>query len=368
MSTEFHDCRPAAGLTRRSLIKTSIAGSLASPLVLGGLAAEAPAATDHLGVAPVYFPTDPSTFTPIDLTNKLAVVTGASRGNGRAIGEALTKRGVSVIGTSRNPARVPNPPAFPLLSLDVSDPASVGTFPARLAATAAFRRRGAVDILANNAGRFVFGEIIPLSQANLAFYTSQRDLAVRTLYSGHVLMTNVILPLMPKSGYARIIFTVSIAAYYTGANFPGASGIDTYAASKTALRVYADNLRATLTPPNSPPNSNVLVSTVNPYVMHTALAQHPNPIYTQPVNAIGESDTDQNFNNAVRGVRTLLAGGQDPVNVGETYGQLAQMPTPTANVAVASPLDPRKTQGFNVGIEAQPSLDNPMSAIPLDSP
>ena len=140
--------------------------------------------------------------------------------------------GADVIGTSRDPGTVPNPPAFPLLQLDVADAASVGTFPTRLTATQAFRRRHAVDILVNNAGRAVFGEIVPLSAADVAFSTAQRDLAVRTLYSGHVMMTNVILPLMPREGYARVVFTVSIVAYYTGENFPGASGIDAYAASK----------------------------------------------------------------------------------------------------------------------------------------
>ena len=59
----------------------------------------------------------PPPFTPqVMLAGKLAVVTGASRGNGRAIGDALTERGVDVIGTSRNPATVPTPPSFPSCS------------------------------------------------------------------------------------------------------------------------------------------------------------------------------------------------------------------------------------------------------------
>ena len=247
------------------------------------------------------------------------------------------------------------------MKLDVADPVSVGTFPARLATTAAFRRRGAVDILANNAGRFVFGEIIPWA-ADLSLYTVQRDLAVRTLYSGHVLMTNVILPLMPRQGYARVIFTVSIAAWYTGENLSSASGIDTYASAKTALRTYAANLRAAL----ATAHSNVRVSTVNPYVMDTALAQHPNPIYTQPVNTIGESPTDADFNTAVRGARALLANGLPPRMVGDTYGQLLRMTEPTAHVAVGSPNEPLTTQGFNIGIEEQIRADNRISAIPLD--
>lgn len=362
MSDEPHHEQQAAGITRRRLIRTSIAGSLAAPVLFGARAAEATAAFENLEVAPVYFPRD--AFAPqVDLTGKLAVVTGASRGNGRAIGEALASLGVDVVGTSRNPAGVPNPPAFPLLKLDVADATSVGTFPARLTATPAFRRRGAVDILANNAGRFVFGEIVPLSPANLPFYVSQRDLAVRTLYSGHVMVTNVLLPLMARQGYARIIFTVSIASYYTGSTLPGSSGIDTYSAQKAALRTYANNLAAAL----GEAGSNIRVSTVNPYVMNTALAQHPNPIYTQPVNANGLSDTDQNFNAAVTGVRQLLANGLSPSMVGDTYGQLLRMTDPTPNVAVASATAALAAKGANALIEPQLLAENRLSAIPLDT-
>jgi|tagenome__1003787_1003787.scaffolds.fasta_scaffold20930511_2 3-oxoacyl-[acyl-carrier protein] reductase len=362
MNDEPNAGQPQSGLTRRRLIASSIAGSLAAPLLFGERAAESAAAFDSLKAVPVYFPRSPFTPDIPDLSGKLAVVTGASRGNGRAIGEVLAELGATVIGTSRKPAGVPAPPAFPLVALDIADAASVATFPARLAATAAFRRRGAVDILANNAGRFVFGEIVPLSVANLPLYTAQRDLALRTLYSGHVLMTNVIRPLMPSQGYARVIFTVSIAAWYTGENLPGASGIDTYASAKTALRTYAANLRAAL----AAAQSNVRVSTVNPYVMNTALAQHPNPIYTQPVNAVGESPTDGDFNTAVRSVRALLSAGLPPRMVGDTYGQLLRMTEPTAHVVVGSPNEPLATQGFNIPIEAQIPRDNQISAIPLD--
>src|SRR3954470_16616374 len=99
MIDEPHAEHHASGLTRRSVIKTSIAGALASPVLLGARAAAAPAAFENLKVAPVYFPLDPATFTPqIDLHGKLAVVTGASRGNGRAIGEALPALGAALLG------------------------------------------------------------------------------------------------------------------------------------------------------------------------------------------------------------------------------------------------------------------------------
>jgi uncharacterized oxidoreductase len=298
----------------------------------------------------------------VDLAGTLAIVTGASRGNGRAIGEALANANVDVIGTSRNPARVPTPPAFPLIPLDVADPVSVATFPVRLAATPLVRKhRGIVNILANNAGRFVLGEIVPRQGTSLTFYTAQRELGVRTLYTGHVMLTNVMLPLISTTGFSRIIFTASVASYYTGATLAASSTIDTYAASKAALRAYAANLGTALS------NTSIRVSTVNPYVMNTALAEHPNPIYTQPINASGVSPDDDAFNQVLSGLRLLLAHGQPPSRVGDTYVQLLQMTTPPSHVVVGSPLDPFAAQGANQLIESQVLGENDTSAMRLVS-
>src|SRR4030095_2519640 len=116
------------GETRRDFIKKPLvlaAGSLVVPSFLGSLVAKAKADGNgnQVTIAPRSYPL--RHFRPeIDLTGKLAVITGASRGNGRAIGEALTALGVDVIGTSRDPASVPNPPAYPLLALAITAPAS----------------------------------------------------------------------------------------------------------------------------------------------------------------------------------------------------------------------------------------------------
>lgn len=348
----------ATNLSRRRLLQGTVAGSAAVAMFGGGTEAWA---SGGVTVAPRFYPLSPAPQPQVPLDGKLAVITGASRGNGRAVGDALVSRHVDVIGTSRNPATVRNPPAFPLVQLDVADPASVATFPARLAAVPAFRRHGGVvDILANNAGRFVLGNIVPISPAQTPFYLAQRDLAVRTLYSGHVMVTNTMLPLLSKSSYARIIFTVSIASYYTGAALPPLSSLDAYAAGKAALRTYANNLGAAL----SGSGSNIRVSSVHPYAMHTALATHPNPIYTRPVNANGLTG-DQPFDDFLGAVRGTLDGGLDPSMVGETYAQLLSMTAPPPNVAVGSP--DLAIQGQNELITSQVLADNDNSAIPLVS-
>jgi NAD(P)-dependent dehydrogenase (short-subunit alcohol dehydrogenase family) len=285
----------------------------------------------------------------IDLRGKLAVITGASRGLGRAVGEALTALGVDVIGTSRNPARVPNPPAFPLLALDVANPLSVLAFARALQSNSRFLRHGRVDILVNSAGRVVLGEIIPLPPTDLSFYLAQRQLGLQTVYFGHVMMTNVILPMMPQQGYSRIIFTVSIASYISGATVASESGEDAYTSAKTALRGYANNLDTAL----RTGGSSIRVSTVNPYFMNTDLVKNPNPIYTQPVNDMGLSDTDQAFNDGVTQLRAALANGLPPYLVGDTYAQLLRMTDPERNVVVASPHEPFATEGGNDFLESQ---------------
>jgi NAD(P)-dependent dehydrogenase (short-subunit alcohol dehydrogenase family) len=314
----------------------------------------------HPKLDPRYYPV--RNFAPeISLEGKLVIVTGASRGNGRAIGEALKALGADVIGTSRNPATVPNPPAFPLLKLDIADPASVQAFSALLVAHAKFRRRGHVDILCNNAGRLVVGQIIPLPPTTPSFYLAQRDLGMRTLYSGHVMFTNVMLPLMRNTGYSRIIFTVSIAAYITGALQPGGSAMDTYNAGKAALLVYASSLGGAF----RDSGMSIRVSTVNPYAMRTTLAEHPNPIYTQPVGANGLSATDPNFNAGLTAFRQALSNGLPPSMIGDTYGQLLRMADPAHNVVVASPREPLATQGGNAFIEPGILAENEISAVPF---
>ncbi|MGH9609682.1 MAG: SDR family oxidoreductase [Bryobacteraceae bacterium] len=361
-SRDEREEKPASGDTRRNFVRTplALAASIAVPSLLGGLAVQAKAVGKRNGLvlAPRYYPL--TRFKPqIDLSGKLAVITGASRGNGRAVGEALAALGVDVIGTSRNPAGVPDPPAFPLLTLDIADPASVLAFIGALQAHPLFKSHGQVDILGNNAGRFVIGEIVPLSPADFPFYLAQRDLGLHTVYFGHVVVTNAILPLMPQQGYARIIFTASIAAYTTGATFPGESFVDTYNAGKFALRVYANNLDAVLRA------AGIRVSTVNPYAMNTALARYPHPVYTQPVNGSGLSDTDAAFNAVANYLIQLLANGLPPSMVGETYAQLLGMTDPEQNVVVGSPREPLASSGGNALIEQELFAENRISAVPF---
>ena len=88
------------------------------------------------------------------LTDKVALVTGASRGIGRAIALALASRGAHVVAAAREDNAAPTAAAIVAaggsavaVSVDVTDAASVA---AMMAST--LELKGRVDVLVNNAG------------------------------------------------------------------------------------------------------------------------------------------------------------------------------------------------------------------------
>jgi hypothetical protein len=99
--------------------------------------------------------------------------------------------------------------------------------------------------------------------------------------------------------------------------------------------------------------------------MNTDLVKNPNPIYTQPVNDMGLSDTDHAFNDGVTQLRAILANGLPPSLVGDTYAQLLRMADPELNVVVAAPREPFATEGGNLSIESQLIAENDLSAVPF---
>jgi hypothetical protein len=125
------DTATSRRVSRRDVLRAT--GVLAAGGLLAGRSVSAfpHAPPFETQIFPNYFPIDVDP-DEVGIGGKLAVIAGASRGIGRAAGEDLLSRGVSVIGTSRNPTEVPNQPAFPLLQLDITDPASVAGFVAAL--------------------------------------------------------------------------------------------------------------------------------------------------------------------------------------------------------------------------------------------
>jgi NAD(P)-dependent dehydrogenase (short-subunit alcohol dehydrogenase family) len=167
---------------------------------------------------------------------KLALVTGASRGLGLAIAEALSERGFHLIlaARSRRPlerlaARLPNSTA---IVCDVRDPQSVAQLAAAIAGPAAKPKR--LDVLINNAG--IAGPSQPIESLDYAVWREVID----TNLHGTFLVTQSMLPLLGKGSV--IVNNLSVAARTA---FPGMAAYNT---SKRGLLAFTETLREELRP------------------------------------------------------------------------------------------------------------------------
>jgi len=144
---------------------------------------------------------------PASLAGKAAIVTGAARGVGRGIAQALLARGASVLGMDRDDeglaATVERFAADGWTMAPLVADLRAPTTPALVveAATAAF---GRIDALINNAGIAVFK---PLLDVTLAEW--QRVLDVNL--TGPFLMTQAVAPIMRDQGGGAIVNIASIS-------------------------------------------------------------------------------------------------------------------------------------------------------------
>ncbi len=157
------------------------------------------------------------------------LITGVSSGFGRALAEAIFKKGGKVAGTIRNEKakaefeKLAPGKAFGLL-LDVTDEAAVAR-----GVKEAHEKLGDIDVLVNNAG---YGFEGALEEATLADFRHQFDVNV----FGAVAMMQAVLPHMRKRRSGHIINISSIGGL---AAFPG---IGAYHGSKFALEGISESL------------------------------------------------------------------------------------------------------------------------------
>ncbi|HYN14413.1 MAG TPA: SDR family oxidoreductase, partial [Terriglobales bacterium] len=169
---------------------------------------------------------------PVSLRGKVAVVTGASRGIGLAIAQALADAGCQVALAARfHDARQIHALQQKLgaftQSCDVRDERSVSAFFA-----AVNERFGRVDVLVNNAG--IGGPNRNVAQLSLADWRE----VVETNLTGMFLCTRAALPLMKRG--ASIVNNLSLSAKRV---FPGMSA---YNASKHGAAGLTNTLREEL--------------------------------------------------------------------------------------------------------------------------
>ena len=162
------------------------------------------------------------------------LVTGAGRGMGVDIAQAVLAAGHAVVATGRNPERVTaalgTHDDLLAVALDVTDPAS-----ARAAVDAALDRFGRVDVLVNNAGNFYAGFFEEISADD---FRAQ----VETNLFGPLNVTRAVLPVM-RAKRSGVVVTMSSSAGLIGQEFTSA-----YAASKFAVEGWMESLTPEVAP------------------------------------------------------------------------------------------------------------------------
>ena len=162
-------------------------------------------------------------------TGQVALVTGASRGLGRAIAVRLARHGAAVCVNYRGRADEAQAVADEIraaggraitVRADVGDPGQVAAMVDRTAADL-----GPVSVLVNNAGISVRATLEDFDPAR---FEQMR----RTNVDGVIHVTRAVVPAMKERRYGRIINISSAAA--NGTTLPGASF---YAATKAAVSI-----------------------------------------------------------------------------------------------------------------------------------
>ncbi len=181
-------------------------------------------------------------------TTRVAVVTGASSGIGRATAAALVGHGFRVIGTSRNPDTIPDRDRLPGIDyrpLDLTDHDSVQRFVSTL---------DIVDVLVNNAGESQAGPL-----ADLPGDAVTRLFQINVL--GPIALTRAVLPGMRERGTGRVVMVGSMLASFP---LPYRSS---YVATKAALRGFATAARFEESP------YGVWITTVEPGQVDSGLRE-----------------------------------------------------------------------------------------------
>ncbi len=161
-----------------------------------------------------------------DLSGKTALVTGARRGIGRGMAEALAEAGADIIGVSAtlDPAGSDVGTAVKALgrsftgyACDFSDRAAVKAFTAKVLAN-----HPQIDILVNNAGTI-------LREPAATHPDEMWDEVIEVNLSAQFVITRDIGAKMVERGSGKIIFTASLLTFQGGITVPG------YAASKGGI-------------------------------------------------------------------------------------------------------------------------------------
>jgi 3-oxoacyl-[acyl-carrier protein] reductase len=171
----------------------------------------------------------------IDLSGRVAIVTGGANGIGRATVAALAGAGAIVEGWDVRPAE--GTPRVTARAVDVTDVAQVQD-----AVTAALTAHGRIDILVNNAGITRDAQLVKVKDGAIVDRLSQQqwDAVLAVNLTAVMQATQAVLPAMIAQGYGRILNASSVVAL--NGNFGQSNYVATKAGVIGLTRVWAREL------------------------------------------------------------------------------------------------------------------------------
>lgn len=187
-----------------------------------------------------------------DLSGRRALVTGSTRGIGRAIAEALIAQGAQVVISSEDAedtARVAAELGQPGLACDVADDAALAGL-----VDFAMAELGGIDVLVCNAG--ITGKAGPFAEIEMDDYA--RVMAINL--TSQVVLSNLALPHIAANGGGAVVLISSLSG------LRGNRRINAYALAKAGVAQLARNLAVEWGP------KNVRVNAISPGFIATELS------------------------------------------------------------------------------------------------
>lgn len=209
----------------------------------------------------------------MDIKNKVVIVTGASKGIGRAAAKLLAAHGAQVVLAARSEEQLAalerEIPGSYRLTTDLRKPEDIHNLIQKT-----LEKFGRIDLLVNNAGQGMYGSV---EHADIAGYRAIMELNVMAVLAA---MQEVI-PVMRKQGGGMIL---NVSSRVSKSYFPN---LGPYASTKYALNALSLTARAELAP------DHIIVSVLHPKMTATdfgknASGGHPDivALYKNPARAM----------------------------------------------------------------------------------
>jgi 2-dehydro-3-deoxy-L-rhamnonate dehydrogenase (NAD+) len=198
------------------------------------------------------------TLAKFDFSSRVAVVTGAATGIGRAVCDAFTEHGASAANWDRVPGDL-RPYGSPRhFEVDITKPETI-----RAALASTLGIYGRIDYLVNNAG--FAGPTMPLDEYDPLEW--QRVIEVNLLGTYHV--TRLVVPAMRAANTGRVVNVASLAGK------EGTSNASAYSAAKAGVIAMTKSMGKELA------QTGIRVNGIAPAAVETSLLAQMSPGHVQ---------------------------------------------------------------------------------------